>query len=96
MTTVENATCRNCGREIDVRPCPFCGGNVMDFNRGIIEPQVEVSDTVTRTVKGVREKKNRWVILAILIISGFAGSNNMQFDIQTANDKSATARRLSH
>lgn len=71
MTAVEGATCRNCGREVDSRPCQFCGGNVMDFRRGIIEPHVGTTDNVTRTAQGIRERKNKWAIFMLLVISGF-------------------------
>lgn len=71
MTAVEGARCRNCRRDVDVRPCPFCGGNVMDFGRTIVEPPIQVTDRVTRTAQGVREKKSKWAIFALGIISGF-------------------------
>ena len=73
MTKIFEATCTRCGRNTDTRPCRYCGGNIMKFDRGIVEPPVITSDIVQRTHEGIRSIRNYNAILAVVVIASFEG-----------------------
>jgi len=60
----------NCHNFINERPCPICGENRMKFDAQMFEG-VPVTDSVERTAKGVRHKKNYYAVLAFFIIISF-------------------------
>jgi len=68
---VQDATCRRCGKPVSQRPCPHCGGTIMDFARAPPVQQVKVHDFVQRTQEGTRSKKNYHAIFAFIAVLTF-------------------------
>jgi len=71
MANLVDATCSNCGKDVSVRPCPHCGGNIINFDRKILEPHIQVNDIVQRTHEGNRSKYDYYAILIWIVITSF-------------------------